>query len=72
MYRHAFYPRRGRQRCTMWHVMPLYKVHSLFTICVISPMLKGFTLFDTVFNVTEFFFNGEQSSYAFSRLGLGD
>ncbi|KAF9790223.1 hypothetical protein SFRURICE_010883 [Spodoptera frugiperda] len=22
-YRHAFNPRRGRQRCTLWHVMPL-------------------------------------------------
>ncbi|KAF9803656.1 hypothetical protein SFRURICE_003368 [Spodoptera frugiperda] len=23
IYRHAFNPRRGRQRCTLWHVMPL-------------------------------------------------
>ncbi|KAF9796947.1 hypothetical protein SFRURICE_007490 [Spodoptera frugiperda] len=30
--RHAFYPRRGRQRCTLRHVMPLYNVHPLFTI----------------------------------------
>ncbi|KAF9788975.1 hypothetical protein SFRURICE_016835, partial [Spodoptera frugiperda] len=37
-YCHNFYPRRGRQRCTLRHVMPLYNVHSLFTICVISPM----------------------------------
>ncbi|KAF9819442.1 hypothetical protein SFRURICE_000530, partial [Spodoptera frugiperda] len=36
--RHAFYPRRGRQRCTLRHVMPLNNVHPLFTICVISPM----------------------------------
>uniref|UniRef100_A0A2H1WKG8 SFRICE_015147 n=1 Tax=Spodoptera frugiperda TaxID=7108 RepID=A0A2H1WKG8_SPOFR len=35
--RHAFYPRSGRQRCTLRHVMPLYNVHPLFTICVISP-----------------------------------
>ncbi|KAF9804941.1 hypothetical protein SFRURICE_007844 [Spodoptera frugiperda] len=31
-----FYPRRDRQRCTLRHVMPLYKIHSLFTICVSS------------------------------------
>uniref|UniRef100_A0A2H1V8G6 SFRICE_025177 n=1 Tax=Spodoptera frugiperda TaxID=7108 RepID=A0A2H1V8G6_SPOFR len=35
---HTFYPRRGRQRCTLRHVMPLYNVHPLFTICVISPI----------------------------------
>uniref|UniRef100_A0A2H1V958 SFRICE_025570 n=1 Tax=Spodoptera frugiperda TaxID=7108 RepID=A0A2H1V958_SPOFR len=29
---------RGRQMCTLRHVMPLYNVHTLFTICVISPM----------------------------------
>ncbi|KAF9812500.1 hypothetical protein SFRURICE_018988 [Spodoptera frugiperda] len=29
----------GRQRCSLWHVMPLYNVHPLFTICVISPMV---------------------------------
>uniref|UniRef100_A0A2H1W4I5 SFRICE_005521 n=1 Tax=Spodoptera frugiperda TaxID=7108 RepID=A0A2H1W4I5_SPOFR len=38
MHCHVFYPRRGRQRCTLRHVMPLYNVHTLFTICVISPM----------------------------------
>ncbi|KAF9812195.1 hypothetical protein SFRURICE_001115 [Spodoptera frugiperda] len=37
--RHAFYPRRGRQRCSLRCVMPLYNVHPLFSICVISPML---------------------------------
>uniref|UniRef100_A0A2H1VQ39 SFRICE_008236 n=1 Tax=Spodoptera frugiperda TaxID=7108 RepID=A0A2H1VQ39_SPOFR len=41
--RHAFYPRRGRQRCTLRHVMPLYNVHPLFTICVISPILRATT-----------------------------
>uniref|UniRef100_A0A2H1V0X4 SFRICE_001449 n=1 Tax=Spodoptera frugiperda TaxID=7108 RepID=A0A2H1V0X4_SPOFR len=35
---HAFYSRRGRQRCTLRHVMPLYNVHPLFTICIISPI----------------------------------
>ncbi|KAF9819086.1 hypothetical protein SFRURICE_000751 [Spodoptera frugiperda] len=39
--RHAFYPRRGRQRCSLRHVMPLYNVHLLFTICVISPILRA-------------------------------
>ncbi|KAF9793976.1 hypothetical protein SFRURICE_003412 [Spodoptera frugiperda] len=39
--RHAFYPRRGRQRCTLRHVIPLYNVHTLFTICVISPIAFG-------------------------------
>ncbi|KAF9801675.1 hypothetical protein SFRURICE_018232 [Spodoptera frugiperda] len=33
-----FYPRRGRQWCTLRHVMPLYNVHPLFTNCVISPI----------------------------------
>ncbi|KAF9793664.1 hypothetical protein SFRURICE_002323, partial [Spodoptera frugiperda] len=33
-YRHAFNPRRSRQRCTLWHVMPLYNIHPLFTIYV--------------------------------------
>ncbi|KAF9800999.1 hypothetical protein SFRURICE_006042, partial [Spodoptera frugiperda] len=33
-YRHAFNPRRGRQRCTLWHAMPLNNVHPLFTIFV--------------------------------------
>uniref|UniRef100_A0A2H1VDG1 SFRICE_027595 n=1 Tax=Spodoptera frugiperda TaxID=7108 RepID=A0A2H1VDG1_SPOFR len=38
MQRHAFYPRRGRQRCLLRHVMALYNVHLLFTICVKSPI----------------------------------
>uniref|UniRef100_A0A2H1VD82 SFRICE_011347 n=1 Tax=Spodoptera frugiperda TaxID=7108 RepID=A0A2H1VD82_SPOFR len=37
--RHAFYPRRGKQRCTLRHLMPLYNIHPLFTICVLSPIL---------------------------------
>uniref|UniRef100_A0A2H1WM22 SFRICE_030816 n=1 Tax=Spodoptera frugiperda TaxID=7108 RepID=A0A2H1WM22_SPOFR len=41
--RHVFCPRRGRQWCTLRHVMPLYNVHSLFTICVISPILRATT-----------------------------
>ncbi|KAF9813531.1 hypothetical protein SFRURICE_010303 [Spodoptera frugiperda] len=36
--RHAFYPRSSRQMCSLRHVMPLYNIHLLFTICVISPM----------------------------------
>ncbi|KAF9822742.1 hypothetical protein SFRURICE_019432 [Spodoptera frugiperda] len=35
---HAFYPRRSRQRCSLRHVMPLYNIHPLFTICAISPI----------------------------------
>ncbi|KAF9811353.1 hypothetical protein SFRURICE_002722, partial [Spodoptera frugiperda] len=31
---HIFVLSRGRQRCTLRHVMPLYKVHPLVTICV--------------------------------------
>ncbi|KAF9799265.1 hypothetical protein SFRURICE_013561 [Spodoptera frugiperda] len=38
--RHAFYPRRGRQRSTLRHLMLLYTVHQYFTICVISPINK--------------------------------
>uniref|UniRef100_A0A2H1W483 SFRICE_030268 n=1 Tax=Spodoptera frugiperda TaxID=7108 RepID=A0A2H1W483_SPOFR len=30
----VFYSRRGRQRCTLWHVMPMYNVYPLFTIYV--------------------------------------
>ncbi|KAF9796783.1 hypothetical protein SFRURICE_016667, partial [Spodoptera frugiperda] len=38
-YRHAFYPRRSRQRYTLRLVMSHVQcVHPLFTICVISPM----------------------------------
>ncbi|KAF9801717.1 hypothetical protein SFRURICE_014871, partial [Spodoptera frugiperda] len=35
--RHAYNPRRDRQWCIFQHVMPLYNVHQLFTICVILP-----------------------------------
>ncbi|KAF9795293.1 hypothetical protein SFRURICE_004665, partial [Spodoptera frugiperda] len=38
-YRHAFNPRRGRQRCTLWHVKPLYNAHPLFTIYVVVSLL---------------------------------
>uniref|UniRef100_A0A2H1VN74 SFRICE_023740 n=1 Tax=Spodoptera frugiperda TaxID=7108 RepID=A0A2H1VN74_SPOFR len=31
-------PSKGRQRCTLRHVMPLYNVHPVFTISVISPI----------------------------------
>ncbi|KAF9798423.1 hypothetical protein SFRURICE_003069 [Spodoptera frugiperda] len=35
----TFNPRRGRQKCTLWHIMPLYyNLHPLITIFVISPM----------------------------------
>uniref|UniRef100_A0A2H1VGG3 SFRICE_013438 n=1 Tax=Spodoptera frugiperda TaxID=7108 RepID=A0A2H1VGG3_SPOFR len=37
MQRHPFYPRRGRQRCTLRHVKPVYNVHPLLIIYVISP-----------------------------------
>ncbi|KAF9813786.1 hypothetical protein SFRURICE_007941 [Spodoptera frugiperda] len=30
---HVYYPRRGRQRCTLRHIMPLYNVHPLFHLC---------------------------------------
>ncbi|KAF9822470.1 hypothetical protein SFRURICE_006553, partial [Spodoptera frugiperda] len=29
---------KGRQRCTLRHVMPLYNVHPILTICIISPI----------------------------------
>uniref|UniRef100_A0A2H1V1M5 SFRICE_034934 n=1 Tax=Spodoptera frugiperda TaxID=7108 RepID=A0A2H1V1M5_SPOFR len=41
---HAFYPRRGRQRCTLRHVMPLYNVHPLFTIFVLKSYVIGVSL----------------------------
>ncbi|KAF9802817.1 hypothetical protein SFRURICE_005602 [Spodoptera frugiperda] len=36
--RHAFYPRRGTQRCILRHIMPLYNalVDPVFTICGVS------------------------------------
>uniref|UniRef100_A0A2H1WTQ1 SFRICE_025653 n=1 Tax=Spodoptera frugiperda TaxID=7108 RepID=A0A2H1WTQ1_SPOFR len=42
--RHAFYPRRGKQRCTLRHVMPLYtyNIHPHFTIgCYKSHVIVG-------------------------------
>ncbi|KAF9798933.1 hypothetical protein SFRURICE_019715, partial [Spodoptera frugiperda] len=41
--RHAFYHRRSRQSCPLRHVMPLYNVHPLFTISVISHILRATT-----------------------------
>uniref|UniRef100_A0A2H1V182 SFRICE_027306 n=1 Tax=Spodoptera frugiperda TaxID=7108 RepID=A0A2H1V182_SPOFR len=41
--RHAVYTRRDRQKCSLRHVMPLYNVHPLFTICVLSPILRATT-----------------------------
>ncbi|KAF9808389.1 hypothetical protein SFRURICE_008442, partial [Spodoptera frugiperda] len=34
-YRHTFYRRRGKQRCTLWHVMPLYNQMSthFYNLC---------------------------------------
>ncbi|KAF9800404.1 hypothetical protein SFRURICE_016794 [Spodoptera frugiperda] len=43
MQRHALYSRKGRQGCTLRHVMPLYNVHPLFTIYVISPIHRATT-----------------------------
>ncbi|KAF9823594.1 hypothetical protein SFRURICE_011900, partial [Spodoptera frugiperda] len=40
----SFYPRKGRQRCTLRHVMPVYNVHSLFNIGVISPMKLNYVI----------------------------
>ncbi|KAF9807617.1 hypothetical protein SFRURICE_008830 [Spodoptera frugiperda] len=37
-YRHAFNPRRGKQQCTLGHVMPLNNVH-FFTIYVVASLL---------------------------------
>ncbi|KAF9794605.1 hypothetical protein SFRURICE_018668 [Spodoptera frugiperda] len=32
----AFFPHRGRQRCTLRHVLlPLYNIHPLFTMCLL-------------------------------------
>ncbi|KAF9797674.1 hypothetical protein SFRURICE_017869 [Spodoptera frugiperda] len=61
MQRHAFYPRMDRQRGTLRHVMPLYNVHPLFTICVISPILRGTT--------QNFFENPKNTQHCFGRSG---
>ncbi|KAF9811405.1 hypothetical protein SFRURICE_002774, partial [Spodoptera frugiperda] len=37
---YAFGPQRGRQRCSLRHVMLLYNVHPLSTICVIGPIYQ--------------------------------
>uniref|UniRef100_A0A2H1WVM1 SFRICE_036230 n=1 Tax=Spodoptera frugiperda TaxID=7108 RepID=A0A2H1WVM1_SPOFR len=44
--RHAFYPRKGRQKYTVRHEMPLNNTHPLFTFCVIvcySPIPRATT-----------------------------
>uniref|UniRef100_A0A2H1VJC0 SFRICE_014800 n=1 Tax=Spodoptera frugiperda TaxID=7108 RepID=A0A2H1VJC0_SPOFR len=50
--RHAFSPRRGRQRCTctLRHVMPLYNVHPLFTILCYKSHVVGARLRATTEN----------------------
>uniref|UniRef100_A0A2H1WCK1 SFRICE_004858 n=1 Tax=Spodoptera frugiperda TaxID=7108 RepID=A0A2H1WCK1_SPOFR len=32
---------RGRQKCTLWHITPLYNVHQLFTIYVVKSHVIG-------------------------------
>ncbi|KAF9794375.1 hypothetical protein SFRURICE_014595, partial [Spodoptera frugiperda] len=39
-YRHAFNPRRGRQRCTLWHVMPLC-TPTFHNLCCKSHVIGG-------------------------------
>uniref|UniRef100_A0A2H1W960 SFRICE_028040 n=1 Tax=Spodoptera frugiperda TaxID=7108 RepID=A0A2H1W960_SPOFR len=39
--RHAFYPRRGRQRCTLQHVMPLYNVQLYTHFSPFSHVVGG-------------------------------
>uniref|UniRef100_A0A2H1WP22 SFRICE_013849 n=1 Tax=Spodoptera frugiperda TaxID=7108 RepID=A0A2H1WP22_SPOFR len=42
MQRLAFYRRRGRQRCTLQHVMPLYNVQPAFNhLCCKSQVIGG-------------------------------
>ncbi|KAF9794388.1 hypothetical protein SFRURICE_014608 [Spodoptera frugiperda] len=59
-YHHDFYPRRGRQRCTLRHLMPLYNGHPLFTICVRSHVIGGepiaiyYTMSDSVLLLRNF------------------
>uniref|UniRef100_A0A2H1WD45 SFRICE_030467 n=1 Tax=Spodoptera frugiperda TaxID=7108 RepID=A0A2H1WD45_SPOFR len=43
MQRNTFYPRWGRQKSILRHVMPLYNIHLLFAICVVSPILCATT-----------------------------
>uniref|UniRef100_A0A2H1V3M6 SFRICE_003293 n=1 Tax=Spodoptera frugiperda TaxID=7108 RepID=A0A2H1V3M6_SPOFR len=41
MQRHAFYLRRGRQRCILRYIMPLYNVHPLLTICMTKSQIQN-------------------------------
>uniref|UniRef100_A0A2H1WDD2 SFRICE_021838 n=1 Tax=Spodoptera frugiperda TaxID=7108 RepID=A0A2H1WDD2_SPOFR len=34
---------RARQRCTLRRIMPIYNVYPLFTVCVLSPILRATT-----------------------------
>ncbi|KAF9802006.1 hypothetical protein SFRURICE_004257 [Spodoptera frugiperda] len=62
MLRHAFYPRRGRQRYTLRHVMPLYNAdaHPLFTICFIRG--ETFAIYWAQFQAIEKFSKNRKRS----------